>query len=264
MDAAPAPVPGWYADPHDVRLLRWWDGTGWTAHTHPARPAVVAPPLPRWWGGLSVAAQVALGVAALTGLLNLYVDRRVLALADEVARRGVPVTVAERDALGGVLWLSTAALPATLVAGVLVITWLHTAHRSSRMDRSLLRHGSGWAVGGWFVPVLNYWRPFQVVCDVRRGATGDPDARAGALQVCWWLAFCGTYVLGTVSQVRGTFTVPAPGDPVVGYSSVLVAVAGTHQWAAALQVLAAVLAIAVVRDVTRLVLAPPPEPRADR
>jgi uncharacterized RDD family membrane protein YckC len=30
------PQPGWYADPGATRALRWWDGSAWTEHTHPA------------------------------------------------------------------------------------------------------------------------------------------------------------------------------------------------------------------------------------
>lgn len=26
---------GWYPDPNDATILRWWDGTQWTSHTHP-------------------------------------------------------------------------------------------------------------------------------------------------------------------------------------------------------------------------------------
>jgi len=43
------PAQGWYTDPHDASKLRWWDGTGWTDHTHPpageaaAQPAAAEP-----------------------------------------------------------------------------------------------------------------------------------------------------------------------------------------------------------------------------
>lgn len=32
------PPPGWYPDPQDPRWLRWWNGQGWTQHTHRAAP----------------------------------------------------------------------------------------------------------------------------------------------------------------------------------------------------------------------------------
>lgn len=35
---APRIVPGWYPDNRDPSLLRWWDGTQWTAHATPAAP----------------------------------------------------------------------------------------------------------------------------------------------------------------------------------------------------------------------------------
>ena len=36
----PTTPPGWYADPQDGRLLRWYDGFQWTAHVSP-RPGAV-------------------------------------------------------------------------------------------------------------------------------------------------------------------------------------------------------------------------------
>lgn len=33
---------GWYLDPSDAKMVRWWDGARWTHHTHP-RPQLAAP-----------------------------------------------------------------------------------------------------------------------------------------------------------------------------------------------------------------------------
>jgi len=38
------PAQGWYTDPHDASKLRWWDGTGWTDHTHPPADEAAAQP----------------------------------------------------------------------------------------------------------------------------------------------------------------------------------------------------------------------------
>jgi hypothetical protein len=32
------PGPGWYEDPQDAKLVRWWDGTRWSEHTHDRAP----------------------------------------------------------------------------------------------------------------------------------------------------------------------------------------------------------------------------------
>jgi hypothetical protein len=37
-----APVPGWYPDPANPQLLRWWDGYAWTPHAQP-NPAAAQP-----------------------------------------------------------------------------------------------------------------------------------------------------------------------------------------------------------------------------
>jgi hypothetical protein len=37
-----APIEGWYEDPWDASMLRWWDGSQWTAHLHEAQAAGVS------------------------------------------------------------------------------------------------------------------------------------------------------------------------------------------------------------------------------
>src|SRR5690606_7406587 len=45
-----SPAPGWYQDPGNPQVLRWWDGSTWTQHTQPnphAQPAQQPPPAPQ-------------------------------------------------------------------------------------------------------------------------------------------------------------------------------------------------------------------------
>lgn len=39
-----AVAPGWHRDPHDPRVLRWWDGSQWTDQTWTEGPALAAVP----------------------------------------------------------------------------------------------------------------------------------------------------------------------------------------------------------------------------
>lgn len=39
-----APPAGWYKDPGNPGLVRWWDGAHWTAHTNPAPSQPATPP----------------------------------------------------------------------------------------------------------------------------------------------------------------------------------------------------------------------------
>jgi hypothetical protein len=79
-----------------------------------------------------------------------------------------------------------------LAAGALFITWMYkvvgrvAAHRPQDM-----RHGKGWAIGGWFVPFLNWVRPKQMFDDAWRGTrphTSDVPTVPAYVHL-WWAAF---------------------------------------------------------------------------
>jgi uncharacterized protein DUF4328 len=116
---------------------------------------------------------------------------------------GAVVTDAELDASDGrqavfgllQLWM-------LLVALVVFIRWLRAAYRGvDRLAPGVRRYGHGWAIGAWFVPFLNLWRPKQIVNDVwRAGGT-----RGASEPLPWWLNvwWAGWLAAGALSQFAG-------------------------------------------------------------
>jgi Domain of unknown function (DUF4328) len=82
-------------------------------------------------------------------------------------------------------------------AAIVFIGWLFRAHGNLHwVAPDAVRHKSGWAIGGWFVPILNLWRPFQMVSDVWRGARG---VNFGALVIGWWSLWIGSTVASWIA-----------------------------------------------------------------
>ena len=93
------------------------------------------------------------------------------------------------------------------IAAVCFIAWFHRGYSNLlRLGATTTRYGPGWAIGAWFVPILNLWRPKQIANDIWRGS--DPR-RAGEqpswsepvspLLWFWWGAWLLNWVLGRVS-----------------------------------------------------------------
>ena len=86
-----------------------------------------------------------------------------------------------------------------LLCAVTFVIWTRRAYRNLPAIGAAQRFKPGWAVGAWFVPVLNLWRPKQIVNDIWR--TGDPqaprvlpasrytDQRVPLTITCWWVLF---------------------------------------------------------------------------
>ena len=76
------------------------------------------------------------------------------------------------------------------VAGAVVfIRWMHAAYKNlDVVAPAERRYSAGWAIGSWFVPIMNLFRPKQMVNDIWRAGGRDPqDARPGLLLLAWWM-----------------------------------------------------------------------------
>jgi hypothetical protein len=87
---------------------------------------------------------------------------------------------------------------AYVVCGIVFIRWLRAAYRNlDRVAPGIRRYGHGWAIGAWFVPFLNFWRPKQIVNDVWRGSGIPTDyGRPPLLLLAWWLSWVAGLILG--------------------------------------------------------------------
>jgi hypothetical protein len=144
---------------------------------------------------------VVFGVLIVVDLLAVGSSALELNLLDRV-EAGEALTDAElenndnRQAAVGVLQF------ALLVAcAVVFIRWLRAAYRNTDVIvPGLRRYGHGWAIGAWFVPFLNLWRPKQIVNDTWR-AGGNHDL--SPLLTIWWAGWLIDNALGQIAGRRG-------------------------------------------------------------
>ena len=204
---------GWYPDPWRPGRQRWWDGEGWTDHTHdpdapvvPSPPAFVAPPNPRRDFGeeerAAVWARRAYPVWVIARMAGVLVS--VITLPDTIDRF--------RDALDGkttsssvndLQLLSTPLSMLTIAALIAIMIWSYKAATIASRLHYPAKRSTGWAVAGWLVPFVNFWFPYQTVRDCL--PPGDPHRR---LVGRWWLLYLlstlGMFVPAVVSIVAST------------------------------------------------------------
>lgn len=174
---------------------------------------------------------------------------------------GQPVSDSEIDASNARASAIGAIQTAMLIAvAVFFIRWLRLAYRNAdAVAPGVRRYGHGWAIGAWFVPFLNIWRPKQIVNDAWRA--GDPSSAPYTAQLpawlnLWWAAWLLTNVLG---QVAGRLALRQDTN------EELHTVDYWYIASDATDAVAAVLAILVVRRISarleeRGTSAPPPPP----
>jgi hypothetical protein len=97
-------------------------------------------------------------------------------------------------------WFLVLALAA--IAGIVVtLIWQHRAASAARALGFPTTHSPAWGVGSWFVPIVNFWIPYQAIRDCL--PPGDPN-RARILQ--WWLAYLVGGLVGYAAFIAAFFS----------------------------------------------------------
>ena len=192
---------------------------------------------------------VALGLNALLGAIGIASD---ISYHDLIRRalsgRYVSLSTAS-SADDRVQTIARVEIGLYIVAGVLFIAWFRLAYKNvARLGVAGTRWSARWAVGGWFVPVLNLIRPKAMMNDIWRGS--DPDLPIGGtlsggnppwLYQVWW----GVWILGWIGD-RLTYRSFGNAQTLPALSTATVELTVSD----AVDLIGAVVAIAVVYSLT--------------
>lgn len=91
-----------------------------------------------------------------------------------------------------------------LISAVTFIQWFRRAYFNLHIKVNHLSHSEGWAAGSWFVPIVNLYRPFQIMKELYRktkelltknGMTVSETFNTNSLAL-WWAIWIINNVIG--------------------------------------------------------------------
>lgn len=94
------------------------------------------------------------------------------------------------------------------ITGILFIIWFYRSHCNLKaLGNRYLKYGSGWAIGGFFVPILNLFRPYQVMKEIWMKSNPNvnfdvlpgskwKESNSSTLVGWWWFLFILGNILG--------------------------------------------------------------------
>lgn len=137
--------------------------------------------------------QVNIGLAVISVLTEAY--RLSVLSRSPLPSNALQVNTQLRDVLNGV---QSAVFLGTILAFLL---WWHRSLVNMKVAGRPVSDTPGWAVGMWFVPIVNLYRPFQLV----REAATDQHGRQAPFLVVWWV--CWLIVLfSTTTEATSSMT----------------------------------------------------------
>jgi hypothetical protein len=96
--------------------------------------------------------------------------------------------------LGLVVYITTA---------VVFCLWTHRANRNARaLGATQMKFTPGWAVGWYFIPIANLWKPRQVMREIWHASenpSAGPNDTTPTLVSNWWTLWLVTNLLGQVA-----------------------------------------------------------------
>lgn len=203
---------------------------------------------------LALATVVLLGLNAASVLGTLPSSLMQLELLDRMeTSSATEEEITANDAREQALGIAKLAL--YVVTAIVFLVWFHRAYANLESFGHARRHPS-WAVGGWIVPILSLFRPFQITreiwnaSDPERASSAGEDARddvdlydaTPSLVAIWWASWLLGNVVGQIS-----FRLSMAVTSIDGLRAATMAQIASDL----VTMISAPLAILVVREITR-------------
>jgi hypothetical protein len=271
---------GWRPDPKRADYEHLWTGEMWSGLTRPSDGS--APPLPALVSvpkssgityqdtnppisirGLGIWTAVALALLAIGNIGEIVLRQIYIArLSDLIDNRFVSISSLE-NAIDSLRSVGVTYGLLEIAAAVLFIVWFFRAYRNLvRFGASDLRYAPGWTIGGWFIPIFNFFRPKAIANDIWKGSAkaeegeieGWHEAPLSSLVNWWWGVWIAAVVIG-VGGFGGNASDKSVGDLLGSTASSLRderTFAYVSQGAGLLLIVAAVLGTLYVLRVSRM------------
>lgn len=155
---------------------------------------------------------------SITGLGRWTVVLLGLAVVIDVV--AVVIGVAERELFGRIaagtftdaeaaasdnrtVMISVAQVAIYLVTGIVFIIWFHRAYKNLESWGTELPHKTGWAIGAWFVPILNLFRPKGIADAIWKASDSELSTPVGdawskdeapVFMHVWWVTWILSFI----------------------------------------------------------------------
>ena len=103
--------------------------------------------------------------------------------------------------LAGLVYLTT-----YMLSGVVTLFWLHGAAGNAKIIRPSFEFTPGWAVGWYFVPIANLFKPYEVLREIwiaGKGMVNGAYLKGTPRLAVWWLCNIGGGTLTGIASRMG-------------------------------------------------------------
>jgi hypothetical protein len=87
------------------------------------------------------------------------------------------------------------------VALVMFVVWFYRARVNAEGRGWLQRQSRIWTIMAWFVPIVNFWLPFQIMTDIwRAGLPTEARANRAILTGIWWTCLLALFLASAAAR----------------------------------------------------------------